>query len=122
MKLPERLPTLEEQVCTIEQSKELWELGVRGMPTLFYYIHLKDGPWNVVSQGSFAGNKFYNTYTVAELGFIIKSLGRSCTQIIDNGMEGYMPVSLGKAFPTEAQARAGLLIESIKSDNEKKST
>lgn len=107
---------IEKQVCSLEQAKRLKELGVK-QESLFYWYENYDKPCDayVVSR-----TKEASAYTVAELGEMLPS-GYD-TMRISNVVEftqhyGWFGYDLeGEHFPsetlypTEAQARAAMLI------------
>jgi hypothetical protein len=125
-----KLPTIEEQLCSLEQAKKLVKLGLR-TPTIFYYTvditskrrRIRYGhDLQAVNTSDFneVCYKFYPAYTVAELGVLLPS---------DIFVDGYCVFEMeqlgkhephwlwrGEEYNTEAQARAEALIWLIEND------
>lgn len=122
---------LENQVCSIEQAEELKRLGL-AQRSLFHYVNNWLNPrklpvdngqiivmgtekhqYNLRAKERDTSIEFVSAFNVAELGEL---LGRhiEIVQYSENKGDFYMYWdSLGR-FETEAQARAFVLIESIK--------
>lgn len=117
---------IEDQVCTIEQAKKLKELGVVQESYLYHFKGLgNDDTWRITSkiflplarEEKEFNNHIYSAFTVAELGVAIGS--GYYTYNGQNGLEWVcynkhdVFIINGERFPTEAQARAALLIHLI---------
>lgn len=122
---------IENQVCTREQGEKLESLGVTGKPLFCYcYIHSgyeEDGKLDILpTQFELAIPDLATTwvapaFTVAELGVMI---GGGYDTMYCTG-EGWRCFNMEGAdyfentFPTEAQARAQMLIDLLETGSEK---
>lgn len=115
--------TLQRQVCTLEQAIRLKELGCE-QNAYFAWKHPL-GEWKIYRRTETHREEFENisAYTVAELGVMLVchqgSYGKGydiLTEIdvqprIEQGWDWWYSINANVyAFPTEAQARAALLI------------
>jgi hypothetical protein len=114
---------LQEQCCTREQGQRLIELGVNP-EALFWWMPSMSGPHGEYIRYSWHGNNLAPAFNVAELGALLPSTlfdshkeEGPCwetTLIRGNGPRTYWhsAYDLGAIgpYPTEAQARAALLI------------
>ena len=108
--------TPESQVCSLELSKRLKELGVP-QDSLFYWENTDLGEWAINSKDSINSGEFtaVSAFTVGELGEIIPLVTTSVKVsekswkccITNDGTNGYFFGS------TEANARAKCLIHLI---------
>lgn len=112
---------LEKQVCSLELSKRLRELGVK-QESVFYWIGKTLCLYNIleVEMAKIGGVRdFYSAFTVAELGEMLPHVN----QILDAGMFGcdkledgwecsFSSLNERREFlcKTEADARANALI------------
>ena len=118
---------LEDQVCSFEQSKKLFELGIL-LPSAFSWCERKDSGANHLVKNHVQTSpeqgcrfNFYSAYTVAELGIL---LGKhqtlkciECWQICE--CYTYPILTFGMLDSnnfSEAQARADALIWLIKNE------
>lgn len=129
---------LEDQVCTLEQSKKLKELGITQY-SLFYHID------NLVKEIGYEGIKlrhsinplnkgmpvdggvvrYYSAFTVAELGVMLPTgydtmritSDKSLKSFEWNGYDLEGEVFSFEGFDTEAQCRAAMVIYLIESNN-----
>lgn len=99
---------LENQVCSLELSRRLKQLGVK-QDSLFY--HLIGGITSRIEALPLMGEDWYSAFTVAELGEILP------TMIVDDKRDIYIQYFKSE---TEADARAKLLIFLIENNLIKK--
>jgi hypothetical protein len=116
---------MEKYCITLEQARELFELGASvkfgGSVQSWYEITRKNG--EVITQFDYIPSVFdhlpfvaYPAYNVGELGkildigtnFVYKSSERGWGAVLEEGDEVY--------FPTEAQARGDLLIHLLENN------
>lgn len=110
--------TFQEQVCTPEQGRRLRELGCE-QPSLMMWV---DGRivWNPLPMLSLAKNEA-PAYTVAELGEMLVNIDFDLISLIHySGNKWLMYVNHSTTkpipFPTEAQAKAALLIHILEQE------
>jgi hypothetical protein len=107
--------THQEQVCTLEQAEKLKELECEQGKSIFYWFN---GHIYARSPLGYTSDDCIDAYTVAELGVMLAELGETeIDTVYENGewtmAKGIETIpSLVKYIwhPTEAQARAALLI------------
>jgi hypothetical protein len=105
---------LEQQVCSLELSKKLKELGVK-QESLFYYRILaehEDGYRIVFGEPVVCAEEWkYSAFTVAELGDMLKG---SDLPYFNYGTGWQLPIFSNKSIyhrpKTEADARAKMLV------------
>lgn len=93
---------LQYQVCTIEQAKKLKELGVKQESITTWYEDMPTIGTVVMYTVGDISVKQFAAFTCAELGIMIGSYNENDMYEIN-----------GETYPTEAQARAALLIHLI---------
>ena len=105
---------IEEQVTSLELSKQIKELGVE-QESLFYWISTLQG-FEIVYQGELLGEVSYSAFTVAELGKLLptwfysgKTLSKALKTEFECGSAEYDKQTWKKA-DTEANARGKMLI------------
>lgn len=114
--------TLENQVCSLELSKRLKELGVK-QESLFAWQYFSDKEgWNIGNVGlvpyKWIGNKSFSAFTVAELGEMLPhwigtplNLPFKANYYPENKAGWFGQVNAQGFFAdTEANARAKMLI------------
>jgi hypothetical protein len=127
---------LSEQCCSLDQAKRLKELGVIGDrgTNLFFWIHLRKTKYRVEWTGIADHGMmesvtdlvdYWPAFTVAELGVMLPS-GYDTMKITVQGEEygwrGYdisdqqCPPIEEEFYPTEAQARASMLIHLLENN------
>ena len=109
---------LEKQVCNLELSKKLKELGVK-QESLFYYLQYADQkPLIVGHNDASPGWSNYSAFTVAELGEMLPE--KACirtVKLVEEWCCDYHPKNSKFNFPEhrevsniEADARAKMLV------------
>lgn len=103
---------LEDQLCSLQQAKELNDLGLPD--PYFWWVKRRDIPWRIEHQRptcepfGFTLEDYYPAFSVPELGsFLSEDKGLI---ILDNTVFIAKLGSKTKACGTEAQARAALLL------------
>lgn len=103
---------LQEQTCTAEQSARLVELGVKPQAT-FWHMKAKDGAHGEYIQYGWSSEAIAPAYNVAEMGEMTRGY-ETRIELQNNGNYLIIEKGLTDAFfyaqPTEARARAALLI------------
>jgi hypothetical protein len=103
---------LEDQVCTSIQGRRLVELGIK-MPATFSHMPAKSGDHGeYVAYGKF-GHSICPAWNVAELGVLLDGKYAGRISLVEGQyalIKRYHPIMFGGYYPTEAQARADLLI------------
>lgn len=107
---------LQKQCCTLEQATVLKALGIDA-PATFWYMPAKDGPHGTYIRYGWHSDAIAPAYTVAELGELLPELaggnnlwGTSVHRQPTKYWEVYYKGAPWGVWPTEAQARAEILI------------
>lgn len=109
---------LEDQVCSLELSKKLKELGVK-QDSIFHWVISEDGEWQLYDPTEYKGweehlepNEEISAFTVAELGKMLPVTSWSCSTLVSGkSFCFYLDPALNRFIEdTEADARAKMLI------------
>lgn len=132
---------VEEQVCSLELSKRLKELGVK-QESLWWWVQrwgrtcftVKEKEWTLTERNTINGRPCFPAFSIAELGKMlphkiegglgeylltcgINSDGRWCVEYVDYNRNDS---NYSKVDTSEANARAKMLIELIENGYVKK--
>lgn len=104
---------LQDQCCTLKQGFRLMQLGIK-MKSIFSHMPAKSGDHGeYIAYGRF-GDSIAPAFTVGELGVLLNGHNEGRISLYLNGQyavsKRFHPVNVGEVLPTEAQARAALLI------------
>lgn len=128
--------TLQEQVCTLQQAQRLKGLGCE-QGCQHFWVQIEQ-EWFVLPrllwENKFDKTEYYRAYTVAELGVMLYKFTDTMPQYVSMSIKDFIDVAywwhddlftiigLTKRevipFPTEAQARAALLIHMLEKEKE----
>lgn len=105
---------IENQVCSLEQSKRLLGLGIECNSFFMWHIGGVTGEWIVIdSVHSNITNEDFPAFSVAELGILLPKQGYNSRQsqpsgtwVCEDGFEDELTEGI-----TEAEARAEMLIK-----------
>ena len=119
---------IENQVCTLEQAKKLYDLLIDGEAAFYWAYPTMNSGWRVYPSGCFStddGSEYYPAYTVSELQIMDGTLGNIDISIISH-LKGKFYSDVDPAsksyenkfeyYDTFAQAFAAKVIRALKSD------
>lgn len=111
---------LENQVCSLELSRRLKELGVK-QESLFYWVNCKsgakiyfEGQIDYITAFIIEESELFSAYTVAELAEILPVMVQSYKSFKEHWECVYDPLEIGFVEKTEADTRAKMLIHFLK--------